>query len=85
MKMRLLSRIRPFWFFLAFGVGLCVCYVFTPPPKVVVKFPTPANVGKVIYKGDDKTDHQCYAYSAKRVTCTSDAKEQPLYTQTPTD
>lgn len=63
------------WFFLAFGVGLLMCYMFTPPPPVVVKFPSPSNVGKVLYRDADKN---CFAYKAENVECTSKSKEQPI-------
>lgn len=77
--MRLLNRIKPIWFFAAFGVGLCICYVFTPSPTVVVKFPTPANAGKIVYRSE-ADESSCYSYKADRVQCTANAKEQPLPT-----
>jgi len=74
--MHLLNKIRPLWFFLAFGVGLCVCYMFTPPPTVVVKFPSPRTADKVVYHND--VDDSCYSFKAQQVACTSQSKEQPL-------
>jgi hypothetical protein len=73
--MKLLNKIRPVWFFLSFGVGLLVCYMFTPPPPVVVRFPSPNNAGKVLYRDDEDN---CYAYKADAVECTSKSKEQPI-------
>ena len=74
--MHLVNKIRPLWFFLAFGVGLCVCYMFTPPPTVVVRFPSPNNAGKLVYHSD--ADESCYAYNAEKVKCMPDSKEQPI-------
>jgi hypothetical protein len=76
--MALLGRIRPLYFFAAFAVGLMVCYMMSPKPDVVVKFPSPYNAGRVIYK--DKAAN-CYKYSADKVPCPSDGskvKPQPI-------
>lgn len=65
-------------FMVAFGVGIFFCYISTPPPQVVVKFPSPYNAGKVLYK--DKSD-TCYRYSAEDVACPLDRaliKPQPI-------
>jgi hypothetical protein len=74
--MRILNKINPMWFFLAFGIGLCVCYVFTPPPTVVVKFPSPLNAGKTIYHDED--DGSCFAFNAEQVKCDRDSLKQPI-------
>lgn len=75
--MKLLNKISPIWFFLAFGVGLCVCYVFTPPPAVVLKFPSPSNAGKLVYHSEED-DSSCFAFDATKVKCTDKAKAQPI-------
>jgi hypothetical protein len=70
--------VQPKWFFGAFAVGLLFCYIMTPAPEVVVKFPSPYNVGKVVYK--DKSD-ACFTYNAAEVACPSDkslVKPQPV-------
>lgn len=75
----MLKYINPLFFFLAFAVGLFVVYIFNPPPNVVVKFPSPYNAGKVVYK--DKSD-SCYTYKADKVQCPLDKsliKPQPLH------
>ena len=41
-------------------------YILTPTPDIVLKYPTPENSGKIVYK--DKAD-VCYKYEAKEVTC----------------
>ena len=66
-------------FVIAFGVGIFFCYVLTPPPQVVIKFPSPFNAGKILYK--DKAD-TCYRYAAEDVECPynkSLIKPQPIY------
>jgi anaerobic selenocysteine-containing dehydrogenase len=74
----LISRINLPYFITAFAIGLLFCYVSTPPPQVVVKFPSPHNAGKVVYK--DKSD-TCYMYHTDRSTCPKEAskvREQPI-------
>lgn len=76
--MSLLGRVNFKIFLLAFAVGLLVCYVMTPPPEVVVKFPSPYNAGKVVYKDKAGT---CFAYKADKSTCPKDkgaVKPQPI-------
>lgn len=71
-------RINFLYFIIAFSVGLFACYVMTPTPQVVVKFPSPFNAGKVTYK--DKAD-TCYTYRADSVECPIDKsliKPQPI-------
>jgi len=72
------DKIIPLYFFIAFAIGLLICYTTNPKPEVVVKFPSPYNAGQVVYK--DKAD-QCYKYSASKVACPRDQsliKEQPI-------
>jgi hypothetical protein len=76
--MGLLSRVNLKIFLLAFAVGLLVCYIMTPAPEVVVKFPSPYNAGKVVYK--DKAG-ACFMYKADKSTCPRDqgqVKNQPI-------
>ena len=78
MKFSLFNRIRPLYFFAAFAVGLLVCYIITPPPEVVVKFPSPFNSNQVLYH--DKTDG-CFMIGADKVPCPRDRsiiKPQPI-------
>lgn len=76
--MEFFSKIRPLYFFLAFAIGLLCVYVVTPPPKVVMKFPSPYNVDHTVYK--DAND-QCYKYKAEKSECPRDKtliKPQPF-------
>lgn len=74
----MLQNIRFTYFFIAFAIGLFFCYILTPAPEVVIKFPSPQNAGKVMYR--DKSD-TCYTYRADAVECpmdTSKIKSQPI-------
>lgn len=67
--MNLFSYIDPFYFFIAFAVGLICTYLITPIPTIIIKHPTPENAGKFVYK--DKAD-VCYKYKAEEVNCPED-------------
>jgi hypothetical protein len=76
--MFLLKRIKPLYFFLSFAIGLFVVYIFTPPPQVVVKFPSPHNAGNLVYRDADEA---CFVYKADKVACPRDRtiiKDQPV-------
>jgi hypothetical protein len=76
--MILLDKIRPLYFFMAFGIGLLACYIMAPKRDVVVKFPSPYNAGKIVYR--DKAD-TCYTYQAEKQACPMDRsliKSQPI-------
>jgi hypothetical protein len=67
-----------FTFMIGVSVGLLYVYLATPHKKVVVKYPTPYNVGKVEYNAEDNT---CYVYESKEVPCPKDranVKPQPI-------
>lgn len=59
-------KLNFFVFIVAFAIGLFYCYVSTPPPEVIVKFPSPYNAGKIVYKDNAET---CYTYKADKVEC----------------
>ena len=40
--------------------------MFAPIPEVIMRYPTPANAGKQVYK--DRSD-TCYVYDSKEVSC----------------
>lgn len=74
----LLGKLRPLYFFSAFAIGLLFCYIITPPPEVVVKFPSPFNAGRVTYKDKART---CFQFDASKVSCPIDRsliKPQPI-------
>lgn len=75
----MLSKLSPFYFFISFAIGLFFVYILTPPPSVIVKFPSPYNAGKITYRDTSDT---CYVYKADRVECPIDkskVRAQPVY------
>jgi hypothetical protein len=74
----MLEKINFTVFIIAFAIGLFFCYIITPAPELVIKFPSPYNAGKVVYR--DKAD-SCYIYNADKVQCPTDKsliKPQPI-------
>jgi hypothetical protein len=72
------EKIHPFYFFLAFAIGLFYCYITTPKPELIIKFPSPFNAGKIVYHDQADT---CYKYKADKVDCPTDKKlirDQPI-------
>jgi hypothetical protein len=43
-----------------------IVYITIPLPEIIIRYPTPYNSGKIIYK--DNAD-MCYVYDAKEITC----------------
>jgi hypothetical protein len=69
--------ISPIYFFISLGIGLFVVYIMSPQPKVVFKFPSPYNAGKVTYRDGDS----CFKVEAEQTECPFDQsliKPQPL-------
>tara|TARA_A100001015_G_C14981337_1_gene709573 strand:- start:995 stop:1234 length:240 start_codon:yes stop_codon:yes gene_type:complete len=64
--------VDPFYFLMALCVGLLYTYVSSPPPRVVVKYPTPFNAGKITYVDDAGV---CYRYKVKPTKCPSNPKK----------
>lgn len=75
----MLGRINPLYFLLAFSVGMLITYIYQPKPQVIVKFPSPINAGKIIYK-NEKAD-ECFIFEAQKNECPIDQsliKPQPV-------
>jgi hypothetical protein len=53
-------------FFIALSIGLFFTYIFSPEKKIIIKWPTPENADKLVYK--DYSD-LCYKYNANEVAC----------------
>jgi hypothetical protein len=71
-------NINPLYFIISFAVGILFVYIITPPPEIVLKFPSPYNAGNVTYKDKGET---CYKYRADTVSCTKTDKKvlpQPI-------
>jgi hypothetical protein len=66
------NYIDPLSFFIALAIGLFLSYIYATPKKVVIKWPTPENAGKVIYK--DYAD-SCYKYKATEIDCPDNKDE----------
>lgn len=65
------------WYFLvAFCIGIFLVYIFEKTPEIILKYPTPYNAGKIIYR--DSAD-VCYVYDKEEVDCPFwGAKTTPL-------
>jgi hypothetical protein len=61
--------IIPFYFFIALFIGLFIAYISTPVPDIIIKYPTPQNAGKIVYKDDSDV---CYKYKVDEVNCPKD-------------
>lgn len=62
-------------FIIAFAIGIFYVYISTPKPKIVIKYPTPYNSNKIVYRNDNDV---CYKYMVEEVKCTDRAIEQPI-------
>lgn len=63
------------YFIIAFAIGMLFVYTLSPTPDIIIRYPTPENAGKIIYKDDAGV---CYKYRAEEVPCTPNAKETAL-------
>lgn len=72
------SKLNPYAFLLALGIGLLYSYITLPPKKIIIKHPTPENAGKVVYHDEDDN---CFKYKAEEIQCPTDdnnVKNHPL-------
>jgi hypothetical protein len=60
-------RYRLIIFLVSFSIGMLYVYTVTPHRRAIVKYPTPFNAGKIVYKDD--TDGTCYTYKAQQTDC----------------
>ena len=67
--MYIINNIIPLYFFISLFIGFLIVYSSTPPPKVIIKYPTPENVNTLVYK--DSSDN-CFKYEVKEVQCPED-------------
>lgn len=71
--------IDPFTFFVSLGIGIFITYIAAPQSKVIYKYPTLQNAGKVTYVDDAGV---CYKYKATQVECPADKSNvQPMKTE----
>ena len=59
--------INPLAFLCALAIGLFYNYLYTPPPQIIYKYPTPFTVDKLTYQD---SLHNCYQYTMTETPCT---------------
>ena len=65
------SPIIPFYFLIAFYVGMFIVYVSYTIPDIMVQYPTLENAGKIIYQSDNDS---CYKYKKVNTACNNSKK-----------
>lgn len=73
--MKLLGRLNFLALIISFGVGLLMTYLIKPAPKIIIKFPSPYNVGNVMYR--DKSD-MCFMYKSEAIACDQEDQKSIL-------
>ncbi len=56
-------------FFIALAIGLFFTYIFAPKKRIIIKYPTPENADKLVYKDNAET---CYKYKPNEIPCPTD-------------
>ena len=71
------GKLNLFALIISFCVGILYVYISAPPPNIVMKFPSPNNAGKVVYKNKL---NECYKYDYSKVDCnlSKNVKSQPV-------
>lgn len=64
-----------FAFFIAFCIGMFYVYANDPQERAIIKYPTPYNVNKLVYRGEADN---CYKFKTQEVECKSEYYEQPI-------
>jgi len=54
------------YFVLGLFIGFMMVYILAPPPKVIIKHPTPKNINKTTYVDGNNV---CYRYKKVKVSC----------------
>ncbi len=75
MKDKKIFQFNVYAFFIAFFFGIFYTYITAPKPRIIVKYPTPYNVDKIIYKNSDDL---CYKYKSEITECTKQSIPQPI-------
>jgi hypothetical protein len=53
-------------FILAFAIGMCIVYTFTPFPEIVVRYPRPHDFQNLRF---EKSNGVCMEYKMRQVAC----------------
>jgi hypothetical protein len=70
------EKINIIYLIAAFSVGIGYIYIVTPPPQVVMKFPSPNNTKSLVYTD---ASNNCYKYEHEHVDCKhGNVKHQPV-------
>ena len=75
-------RYRLIIFLVCFSLGMLYVYMITPHRRAIVKYPTPFNAGKIVYK--DEQDGTCYRYKAQQTDCPAKGAVPQPFTTMPT-
>ncbi len=67
--MFILSNINFKWFMISLAFGLFIVYCTSPTPEIIIKYPTPENSDKLVFKDD--VDN-CYKFKTEMVDCPKD-------------
>jgi len=62
-------------FFIAFAIGILFIYLSSPKQKIIIKYPTPYNSNKIVYKNENDI---CYKYDVEEIKCSDNAITQPI-------
>lgn len=62
-------------FIIAFTIGILFVYLSAPKPRIIIKYPTPYNADKIVYKNENDI---CYKYKVSEIKCSDKSIEQPI-------
>ena len=65
-----------FAFIIAFSFGILYVYISAPKPQIIIKYPTPYNANKIVYRNPNSD--MCYKYEVQEVKCLDNAIDQPI-------
>ena len=66
MELKYLNKIDTMGFLIGFSLGMLYVYVMQPIPKIIIRHPSPNNVGRVVYHDDND---KCYKYMSEEIKC----------------
>ena len=62
-------------FILAFTLGIIYVLISVPKTRKIIKYPTPYNCNKIIYRG---LSGECYKFKVEEVSCNDKSIAQPI-------